>query len=192
MRGSRLRSWATINRLTATELQSTLPLGWTSTGTNQYHYRFLFEDETTDSTTWTHPNPMADPSLWQPFPESPPLGYQPAYEALSYVWGPKSHTDVIYIVENDDNIQSSAETLTIRQNLAQALRYLRYERMSRTLWIDAICINQNIWLSAASKSSLSLKLIAGHGESSFGWARRLKTADLLSQLCHIWKPTGDQ
>jgi hypothetical protein len=33
-------------------------------------------------------------------------------------------------------------TLTIRSNLASALRHLRYQYKPRTLWIDAICINQ--------------------------------------------------
>ncbi len=34
-------------------------------------------------------------------------------------------------------------TLAVIQNLAEALPYLRLEDRSRTLWIDAICVNQS-------------------------------------------------
>ncbi|KAM0795427.1 heterokaryon incompatibility protein-domain-containing protein [Usnea florida] len=60
----------------------------------------------------------------------------PTYEALSYVWG---------TTENPVEIKvgpSGSETLAITQNLAIALPYLRHEKHFRTLWIDAICINQ--------------------------------------------------
>ena len=60
----------------------------------------------------------------------------PTYEALSYVWG--STEDPLDIRIGP----SGAETLAITQNLAVALPYLRYEDKIRTLWIDAICINQ--------------------------------------------------
>ena len=63
--------------------------------------------------------------------DSPPI-----YEALSYVWG---------TTENPVELKvgpSKNDTLAITQNLAIALPYLRYENRIRTLWIDAICINQ--------------------------------------------------
>lgn len=63
--------------------------------------------------------------------EAPPI-----YEALSYVWG---------TTENPVDIKvgpSGSETLAITQNLAIALPYLRHNQEIRTLWIDAICVNQ--------------------------------------------------
>ena len=61
---------------------------------------------------------------------------RPIYEALSYAWG--STEDPV-----DIRIGSSGnQTLAITQNLAVALPYLRYEDKIRTLWVDAICINQ--------------------------------------------------
>ena len=57
----------------------------------------------------------------------------PTYEALSYVWGSTKRT-VDISVDND--------TLAVTKNLAEALKYLRYEDRPRTLWIDAICVNQ--------------------------------------------------
>lgn len=55
------------------------------------------------------------------------------FEALSYVWGD----------ENDQHvIDCGGEPLSVRKNLFVALRNLRDPEVDRTLWIDAICINQ--------------------------------------------------
>ena len=87
--------------------------------------------------------------------ESPPI-----YEALSYVWGStddpvdieieRSRKDKLYpcgclpfrrhLARNPAS--SRNDTLSITQNLATALPYLRYKDKIRILWIDAICINQ--------------------------------------------------
>ncbi|KAK0662532.1 heterokaryon incompatibility protein 6, OR allele [Cercophora samala] len=55
------------------------------------------------------------------------------YEALSYVWGDVSPTTPI---------QVNGGTLQIGLNLRSALLNLRLADEPRTLWIDAICINQ--------------------------------------------------
>jgi hypothetical protein len=45
---------------------------------------------------------------------------------------------------NDDHrINVNGYTFFVRRNLVLALDYLRYEKGKRTLWIDAICINQS-------------------------------------------------
>ena len=60
---------------------------------------------------------------------------QPKYEALSYVWGAPGSTRRILL---------NGEMIPIRENLEAALRELRPRGISpRTLWIDAICINQS-------------------------------------------------
>jgi hypothetical protein len=70
------------------------------------------------------------------------LSDKPQYEALSYMWGPKTYR----LIEID------GRTCDVRENLYQALRHLRLindnnddeeEPLMRILWIDAICINQN-------------------------------------------------
>jgi hypothetical protein len=61
-------------------------------------------------------------------PQHPPL-----YEALSYMWGPK----------NVKAIELNGQSCEIRENLWQALSYLRLQDQPRILWIDALCINQN-------------------------------------------------
>jgi hypothetical protein len=62
------------------------------------------------------------------------LDDHPIYEALSYVWG-------------DHNIQATLQiegaSLKVTTNLELALRYLRLPDKPRTIWIDAICIDQS-------------------------------------------------
>ena len=58
----------------------------------------------------------------------------PIYEALSYVWGDPATTVQIHVED---------ETFHVTQNLYGAILRLRNERNTRTLWIDAVCINQN-------------------------------------------------
>jgi hypothetical protein len=66
--------------------------------------------------------------------ESISLNQNPTYEALSYVWGNLS---------NLKQIDLSGHAFYVNQNLEVALRNLRLRTRPRTLWIDAICINQN-------------------------------------------------
>ncbi|KAI0423868.1 heterokaryon incompatibility protein-domain-containing protein [Xylaria sp. FL1042] len=68
------------------------------------------------------------------------LDKEPKYEALSYVWG--SQTDLV-------DIDVNGVTFSATQNLYAALRRLREQigstgsdENSRTLWVDAVCINQ--------------------------------------------------
>ncbi|RBR13617.1 hypothetical protein FVER53590_08582 [Fusarium verticillioides] len=56
------------------------------------------------------------------------------YETLSYAWG--SSEDKATIIVNE-------ATLQITQNLRDALSYLRHDSKPRSIWIDAICINQS-------------------------------------------------
>lgn len=55
------------------------------------------------------------------------------YEALSYVWGETSGTHTM---------TCSGMEIQITANLDAALRALRFADKPRTLWVDAICINQ--------------------------------------------------
>ena len=82
----------------------------------------------------------------------------PHYEALSYVWGSLKHPRTIFIespevgpkkpfellssVGKKGKRRLPAATLSVTQNLAEALTYLRYKDRPRVFWIDAICVNQ--------------------------------------------------
>lgn len=57
----------------------------------------------------------------------------PQHEALSYTWGDPSNPSLLYC---------NGATLSITSNLDTALRHLRLQTGPRTLWVDAICINQ--------------------------------------------------
>ncbi|KAF4627528.1 hypothetical protein G7Y89_g10626 [Cudoniella acicularis] len=61
------------------------------------------------------------------------LGYGPKYEALSYVWGDPTQTV-------DIDVEGSVLKITV--NLDLFLRYIREKYTTRTIWADAICIDQ--------------------------------------------------
>lgn len=56
-----------------------------------------------------------------------------AYEALSYVWG---------IPTGNVSCTCDSQQLLITPNCDEALRQLRHAKEPRTLWVDAICIDQ--------------------------------------------------
>ncbi|KAH8811281.1 heterokaryon incompatibility protein-domain-containing protein [Xylogone sp. PMI_703] len=60
----------------------------------------------------------------------------PRYEALSYTWSSSVDQLQIRVLDEED------AWLPVTVNLSSALRYLRHSKNPRSLWIDAICINQ--------------------------------------------------
>ncbi|KAE8445950.1 hypothetical protein EG329_012729 [Mollisiaceae sp. DMI_Dod_QoI] len=61
------------------------------------------------------------------------LNEKPEYEALSYAWGNAKDTRLIEVHESPVSITST---------LHSALKHLRLKDEERTLWVDAVCINQ--------------------------------------------------
>jgi hypothetical protein len=55
------------------------------------------------------------------------------FEALSYTWGDPTPTGIIHL---------DGSQLPLTANLESALKHLRFTNMSRIIWIDALCINQ--------------------------------------------------
>jgi hypothetical protein len=55
------------------------------------------------------------------------------YEALSYAWGDKALRKSMTLF---------GKHFPITQNLYEALQHVRSETSNRTIWVDAICINQ--------------------------------------------------
>ena len=82
----------------------------------------------------------------------------PQYEALSYVWGSTENPGDISVKRRRRKrpkslpLRSRSQrrrleacshgTISVTQNLATALPYLRKEDIPRVFWIDAICVNQ--------------------------------------------------
>ncbi|KAI0881513.1 HET-domain-containing protein [Annulohypoxylon maeteangense] len=62
------------------------------------------------------------------------IGNSPPYEAISYVWGD---------TRDKVNIICNGKPLIISANLDAVLRHFRFPSDKRTLWVDAVCINQN-------------------------------------------------
>ncbi|EON70018.1 hypothetical protein W97_09284 [Coniosporium apollinis CBS 100218] len=130
-------------RMSLDDLHETLPPDWTAYETLEG--RFIFYQDESDGTTWTHPDPSFNDALYEPRPELPYPGFQPVYEALSYTWGSTDNRETAYVESSASLSPSSGPitaTIQIGQNLASALRHLRYQAEARVLWIDAMCINQ--------------------------------------------------
>ena len=62
------------------------------------------------------------------------LDKNPDYQTLSYTWGDSTSTKPLFI--NSIEVRAT-------QNLEAALRHIRHNAVSLTLWVDAICINQD-------------------------------------------------
>ncbi|KAM0541958.1 hypothetical protein ACHAPJ_013020 [Fusarium lateritium] len=61
------------------------------------------------------------------------LDQNPVYEALSYCWGDSTQLR---------EIKCNHQEFQVTGSLFSALQHLRNEHSERTLWVDAICINQ--------------------------------------------------
>jgi len=72
------------------------------------------------------------------------LDTEPKYEALSYVWGKGPTMMKISLkYSSETSEESKSIDFPVNKNLHDALRALRKSDVSRTLWNDATCINQN-------------------------------------------------
>ncbi|KAI1155632.1 HET-domain-containing protein [Nemania diffusa] len=136
-------------RLSVKEIRRTLPQDWLAYETREG--RILFANAKTRSTTWIHPGPDVDRALYDPIPDDKANLSVPVYEALSYAWGPPQKDEAVEVIASKtevertdfDNSCHQTRKLPVTRNLANALRHLRLHGQSRTMWIDAICINQN-------------------------------------------------
>lgn len=132
-------------RLPVSALQKTLPDGWTVEQTLDGRYLFMSPPHSGIPNSWKHPDAEYDPKAYE-LPEHS-VGDSFAWhvpssnEALSYSWGTADSEEYIHITD-PASTHNTPPWLKIRKDLATALRHLRYPDRSRTLWIDAICINQ--------------------------------------------------
>ncbi|XXH05340.1 hypothetical protein Hte_011766 [Hypoxylon texense] len=80
------------------------------------------------------------------------LNEKPSFEALSYTWGGKGA---------GQSITLDGVILPVFENLEAVLRRLRRPKKPRTLWIDAICINQDDLEERASQVKLMRAVYEG-------------------------------
>lgn len=78
-----------------------------------------------------------------------------SYEAISYAWGSTLDKTAVAVVD-----RLHYWSLGVTWNCAEALRSLRYENVSRILWMDAICIDQGTSLKALAERGRQVKLMA--------------------------------
>ncbi|KAM5359764.1 hypothetical protein ACJA88_015046 [Fusarium oxysporum] len=98
------------------------------------------------------------------FGGQPSSGEVSSYDALSYVWGSEEDPEFINLCQN---------RFAITQNLFEALVYLRLPDSDRTLWIDAICINQQDIVEKETQIKL-MHQIYGYAKRVLSW---IGTAD---------------
>jgi hypothetical protein len=128
-------------RMSVTQVQQTLPPGWRVTETNIGKYIFDTYDD--GCTQWTHPDPNFDHYKYALGPENIT---EPKFEAISYAWGSDVKTSFVVVEEiqalGNANQQPIRTKLPVTDSLLQALQHLRDTKISRMLWVDAICIDQ--------------------------------------------------
>lgn len=131
-------------RLSLDKVQATLSSEWEVRETLEG--RYVFKHNTTDTTRWDHPDLSVSRSIWELESEDEDDAFEPSFEALSYTWGAPDNPQVLRI-QSAGHAQGSPgaveRELRIQPNLAEALRYLRYTDTVRTVWADAVCINQD-------------------------------------------------
>lgn len=80
------------------------------------------------------PGERSQPLKCQLYVENITNQHMDAFEALSYVWG---RFDLKTVIQVND------KPFRVSSNLFSALVHLRDERKSRTMWIDALCVDQS-------------------------------------------------
>lgn len=101
--------------------------------TQVYHYTFL--DPTTHDIRLIVLLPSkAESAQIECLVTQVSLDDTPDYEALSYTWGSQN--------EEIGTVSVESKPFPITSNLEDALRHLRLEEEPRTLWVDALSINQ--------------------------------------------------
>ncbi|KAK5661140.1 hypothetical protein OQA88_11030 [Cercophora sp. LCS_1] len=126
-------------RDTLAQLQETLPEGYVVKETLDGRYIFSRSGTEVIPTSWEHPVPGFDRARYEVHAQDclPGPCYEPHYEALSYTWASGLLPSNALVPTS-----SVAAEIQLGGNLVSALKQLRYEKMPRVLWIDAICINQ--------------------------------------------------
>jgi hypothetical protein len=120
-------------RWSLAEIRDTVPDGWAVVENPEGRYLFA----SGKTMTWEHPVAGVDRAQYE-LPDTPPRG-EPAFEALSYVWGSPGGSGHVLV----QGAAGKQEVIAVRENLMAALRRLRYPSESRTFWVDAISINQD-------------------------------------------------
>ncbi|RGP81300.1 het-6or heterokaryon incompatibility het-6or allele [Fusarium longipes] len=114
-----------------------------------------------------------------------------SFMALSYVWGNDSKSRAIWTVgaPGETSRQWTETSIPITESLEVALRHLRRQHESVTLWIDQICINQAD-NSEKSKQVEIMGRIYSQAKKVLVWLGQ--AADNSDELMDAWQNIGQQ
>lgn len=162
-----------------------------------YEYKELFAG---NSTRLLELTPGRDDSPLEAHLRTVNIDDGPKYEALSYVWG-KSSCKKTMIVDG--------QSLLMSDNLHTILMHLRKPATIRTLWIDALCINQANTIERGAQVSMMGQIYrqaetvicwlgeaSAHKTSALEFLRsiasRADTYIRLDRIGFLWSVVGDQ
>ena len=177
------------------EIRKSLPDGWGVYETVEGRLLFRYWDgkDKCLKSTWKSPcHNNLNESSWE---TQKNITFKPKFEALSYTWGLNADPQIVYVLDqdqtnNDDsNMENQEEQqLELTENLAGALKDLRYSDDSRTLWVDAICINQQD-LTERNEQVLRMRDLYKHADRVVVWLgpTSRSSALALSTVEHISK-----
>jgi len=117
---------------------------------------------------------------------------QEQYDALSYSWGTQSPS---LEDAHGERIKLNGRWIWIQPNLAAALYKLRHPKERRTLWVDALCINQMDPLEKATQVPLMREIYA-NAQQVIIWLGKESNSDRhafehLNWLFNLFDQRGD-
>lgn len=121
---------------------------------NVFHIPIIGDPQTSDKSSGSQSPDLADVKVHHPhINDEEMLGKlklydeltanEIKYEALSWCWGKDESDYALLIFERTASGHEKTYKLRVREQLALALKHLRHTDRSRTMWIDAVCIDQN-------------------------------------------------
>jgi hypothetical protein len=102
------------------------------------------------------------------------LDDRPTYQALSYTWGENVATAKLFIDERG--------SLSITRNLDEAMRHIRSETDIKTIWIDAVCIDQHNDVEKGNQVQKMLDIYRSANQVFVWLGRESEDSDLAMDL----------
>jgi hypothetical protein len=102
------------------------------------------------------------------------LDDKPQYTALSYVWGDANDTLPIFL----DGLEFKA-----RKNLIDALTHIQDDNEAVTLWVDAVCINQEDAVEKTAQISQMLRIYQSAQTTTVWLGMSAEGSDEIIQFC---------
>lgn len=156
-------SYILLSSLSAVLISYLVLRKWGTTNTVGYNYNEFPKDGEFHVRLLTlSPGPPGSPIRCELMTAN--LANSPPFEALSYVWGDASVIKQVLLC---------GKPFSITTNLHSALRHLRYPDRPRSLWVDAICINQNDDEEKESQVASMPKIYAAASNLLCGWGKQI-------------------